>query len=190
MARKRPPRKAAKELMSAHGIQVLKTELRMEEQERDNWCWAAVAASLHNRKSRTNGDPGAKPLRQIDVAIRVFPEIGADPEKLDRTASLQTALEKVGLFHSAMEGRAPFDEIVKEIQADRPICARIVKDRDGDGVVEGAHFVAISGFGWIDGVEHVQVEDPEGSTFIGPLATFRDNYGKEWTWVATYFVKD
>lgn len=183
MARKRAPEKPAKERMSAHGIQLLKTELRMEEQERDNWCWAAVAASLFNRKS-------SKPLRQIDVAVRVFPEAGPDPEKLDRTASLQTALEKVGLFHSAMPGRAPFDEIMKEIQADRPICARIVKDRDGDGVVEGAHFVAISGFGRIDGVEHVQVEDPEGSTFIGPLATFRDNYGKEWTWVATYFVKD
>jgi hypothetical protein len=111
-----------------------------------------------------------------------------DPEPFDRRHSLEAALG--GLLHSAGEGRAPFDEIEKEIAANRPICARMVKDSDRDRVVEAAHFVIIVGCGVIDEVPHVQVVDPEGSTFLGPLEQFEDAYGKEWIWVATYFLKD
>lgn len=175
------------EIEPVEGIVTVDPPLIVEEQKEDNWCWAAVASAIHNRKH------SKKRLTQCDVASRVFPDEGdacADPRPFDRVASLEVALDRVGMLHNAEDGRAPFDEIQAEIGKNRPLCARIVKDRNGDGIVESAHFVVIVGCGIIDGVPHVRVEDPEGSSFIGPLATFQDNYGKEWTWVSTYFIKE
>ena len=183
------PRKAAQpEIQPIPGIQTLNPPFQLKEQEEDNWCWAAVAAAVRNWR---NPDSQLLQCQVAELLYQTAPGVAcAERQRFDRPASLELALKSVGRFQNAGEGRAPFDEIQKEISQNRPICARIVKDGNGDGIVESAHFVVIVGCGLIDGVEYVRVEDPEGSSFIGPLATFRDNYAKEWIWVATYFLKD
>jgi hypothetical protein len=166
----------------------LRTPLKMEIQEENQWCWAAVAAAIHNRKAGR-----AKALTQCQIAGKVKTQSDvhfacSNPAPFNEPESLEKALRTIGHLHNAGIGTAPFDEIEKEIAADRPICARIVWDRNGDRLIEGAHFVVIVGCGVVAKVPHVIVDDPHGFRFNGPLEVFSHQYRSYGVWLATYFV--
>jgi hypothetical protein len=97
----------------------------------------------------------------------------------------------VGRLRGSGVGVAEFAHIQSEIAAGRPICARIVRDDDKNGRVDGAHFVVIVGWKIQDGTPHVSIADPllESSEWM-PLETFCTNYRFQGVWQATYYMKD
>jgi hypothetical protein len=90
-----------------------------------------------------------------------------------------------------------FSDIQDEISKDRPICARVAWDPDGDLIEDGAHFVAIVGWSQTNGVDFVHVEDPVG---VGensshsmklrvPFEMFKESYRGDGRWTHTYLMK-
>jgi hypothetical protein len=110
----------------------------MVSQQRFFWCWAAVAAAVKSQPT---------PLKQCEVACDVLdrPDCCQAPDKCDREYSLTTALG-THLF-KRLDTQVTARFIKREIdEMERPLCARIVWDPDGDGIANGAHFVMIIGY--------------------------------------------
>ena len=111
--------------------------------------------------------------------------------------SLQDALG-ASLFQF-VDGQIPFDALQAEIDvANRPVCARIVWDVNGDGIEDGAHFVVIHGIELRSGIPYVSVLDPDGGN-LGqadrlatshdmPFEMFRSQYRLYGAWHQTYRV--
>ena len=113
-------------------------DFEIQQQERTNWCWAAVAASVARYY-----DPHSK-FTQCSVASG---ELGHDcstggkPDPCNVYGYLMSSLFRVGHFEKWVAQRpATTGEIEGEIGQGRPLCARIVWNGGG------AHLVAISGY--------------------------------------------
>jgi len=155
----------------------------MEEQELDQWCWAAVAASVNNYILAP--DP---PLKQCEVVSRVLQEPGccANPEQFDEGESLTEALDV--LHRQSGEpilGPVSFSLIRQTIDGGWPIPVRIVwDDNPGNG-----HFVVISGYALSrSGAPLVQVDDPFYGKSIVDYNTFVSSYHGSGQWERTYKV--
>jgi hypothetical protein len=113
----------------------------IQHQERTNWCWAAVAASVsrfYNPSSAfTQCSIASGELRRDCVCSGDIP----DPDPCNVYGYLMSSLFRVGHFAKWIARRpATFVQIRCEIESTRPMCARIVWDG------RGAHLVAISGY--------------------------------------------
>jgi hypothetical protein len=149
----------------------------MQPQLESEWCWAAVAASIHDFL-----DPGASlAWTQGRLATQVVEaDLNLSPGSLDCTASplqkkcnrperLDAALKITGNLSSLgvkTNQYLVFDSIKNWVASQLPIAARIVWNRGGahfivlDGYRESAAAVAVT-------VQMVHVQDPlYGSGFV------------------------
>lgn len=138
-------------------------EVAMDSQRKANWCWAAVAAAVHSHAPEDASQGRASPARsQCEIASAVLPDsvdCCNDPDSCDRPFGLLAALGP--RCFQLLNMRLRFDDIREEVEKhNRPICARIAWDPDGDGVSFTAHFVLIVGCEFRAGVPHVLVKDP------------------------------
>lgn len=157
----------------------------MEEQELDQWCWAAVGVSVNNYIAP---DPA---LSQGDLATRVLRVPGgcngnAVSPACDKPASLTDVLN---VLHrqggDPILGPVSFAQIRQAIDAGWPIPVRIVWD-DNAG---NAHFVVISGYTVSpSGAPLVQVDDPFYGKSIVDYNTFVSSYHGSGQWERTYRV--
>jgi hypothetical protein len=154
----------------------------MEQQEETNWCWAAVAASIHKFLNPTN------PLAQGEIATGVLNNgvnCSATPDLCNYPGSLYAALNFTGNFRQfAASKRISFDNIRNWINAGLPVAVRIA----WYGV--GAHFVVIDGYRVLQSGElQVQVQDPDQGFSIHSYDDFAQNYPPGGYWLDTYTVK-
>jgi hypothetical protein len=126
-----------------------KLEFIMQDQLHSNWCWAAVTASVaHYYKHR------AKPTQCMIVnqeferddccnASGKSPSVTCDvPHVLGAPLYRISCAENLGF-----EGQMALEDIKREIDRQRPICARVLwTTDDGKRGASGAHFVAIGGY--------------------------------------------
>jgi Papain-like cysteine protease AvrRpt2 len=114
----------------------------MQEQCHSNWCWAAVAASVatYYNQGRVvrQCEVGDLDLKRDDCCQHPCGEEGVDFNVTNVLASPLNRLRCLERF--ARKKRATPDEVLEELAAGRPLCARTVW-RDG-----GAHFVTIVGY--------------------------------------------
>lgn len=162
---------------------------RIQHQEQDMWCWAAVAASLC---VFYQDDTGRK---QCDLANRFLEPVrnGVDccsngsSADCNVTFSFPDAIDELGHFDSTLSGPLSFEDVGNQISANRPVAVRI-KFADSSG-----HVIVLAGSEETsDGRQWVKVADPSGAS--GNLVTLEykdvvDNYRPEATWDETYLTR-
>lgn len=161
---------------------------RMQTQAGTWWCWAAVASSVAAKY-----DPNTT-WTQCAVATALYDRLATpldccreDKPLCDRSQILSQVFAVTGnLVGDAHPDIVAFDEIRREIDADRPVCARI----GWRPTLEGGHFVTITGYQVTDGVTYLDVEDPSDEDSFADnrrsmtLEAFTSAYDQmgEWTW--------
>ncbi|QIG96631.1 MULTISPECIES: papain-like cysteine protease family protein [unclassified Bradyrhizobium] len=157
-------------------------------QEKSNWCWAAVAASVAHfyRPSST--------VTQCDIANG---QLGQDDccvggnETCNVYGYLMSSLFRVGHFSKWTARRpASFQETQEEIGGTRPLCMRIVWNGGG------AHLVTIKGYAG-ESAPGAQQQDDRGLAIADPWWGLSDIDAEEFprgyincgTWTDTYYTK-
>ncbi|MBK5290397.1 MAG: C39 family peptidase [Acidobacteriia bacterium] len=155
-------------------------DFELQQQERSNWCWAAVTVSVlrfFSPESQT---------RQCGIAHDELDlRCCEDAErKCNQVRSLQPPLASIGRLRG--EKRAEplsFDEIRQEIDNGVPVCARIAW-RSG-----GGHFVVISGYDILPKMgEVVIVDDPQAGRSRLTYEGFLSRYKRIGEWTHTYHL--
>ena len=151
---------------------------KMEPQERTLWCWAAVAAAVHNFL-----DPEDQ-LTQEGVAERVLGVDCTGQGTCDTGEDLGLVLRVVGnLKGNPWDAPLTFDSIKDWIDHNLPICVRIV------WYDNGGHCVVIDGYRELGQTQLVHVQDP----LYGPSWQWYDalveDYAPGGSWQTTYLLR-
>jgi hypothetical protein len=152
----------------------------MQMQTQSNWCWAATASSVSHYFWRWSTWSQCRianaELGHTDCCQSTVPAPCNVPWYLDR------ALTRTRNFVS-IQGPAAFSLVRAEINAGRPVGARIGWSGGG------GHFMVIYGYSLIGGVEYVDIDDPiYGKSHI-PLSEFSSSYQGAGSWTHTYLMK-
>lgn len=152
----------------------------MQPQTQSNWCWAATATSVSHfywtwspwtQCSVANGELGRN-----DCCSSAVPAPCNVPWYLDRALTRTSNLVSVS-------GPVDFQTVRTEIQAGRPVGARI------GWAGGGGHFMAIYGCGLRAGVEYFDIDDPIYGKSSPTVDTFTNSYQGSGSWTTTYFTK-
>jgi hypothetical protein len=151
----------------------------MQHQQQTNWCWAAVAASVSaffnpNTNWTQCGIVNAE-FGRNDCCTQGSSTNCNRPWYLDR------ALTRTGNLRSWSSGAGTLADIMQEINASRPLCARIGWSGGG------GHFVAIDGYNRDLGM--IAVDDPWFGASDVVLSTFQTAYQGSGSWTHTYRVQ-
>lgn len=164
------------------------TGFTMETQSATQWCWAAVAASVARKYNPQTS------WTQCRIASTFYGDQGVNLQCCgsDKAAcNLPQALSQVfavtgNLAGDAVNDTIGYDELCREIVADRPLCVRIGWPPD----LEDGHFVTVTGFRDGAGGRYLDVQDPadDGDPdnrkqfSLDEFTTNYDQAGGEWTW--------
>jgi len=156
----------------------VRLQFAMQPQERTNWCWAAVAASV-----AAFYQPGTD-WTPILVAENELGRSDCCGSRGSRPCNVywyvNKALARVGHFESMITATASFEEVSAAIDMGRPVGIWVTW-RGG-----GAHFLVIDGVLMNDSYA---VDDPTyGESDISELA-LKTAYQTRGTWKWTYFTK-
>ena len=152
----------------------------MEAQTQTNWCWAATATSVSHfywlwstwtQCKVANGELG-----RSDCCSASVPSACNVPWYLDR------ALTRTKNFVSIM-GQATFQQVRDEIDAGRPVGARIGWSGGG------GHFMVIYGYSVVAGVDYFDIDDPIYGKSHLTASDFASSYQGSGSWTHTYFTK-
>jgi len=106
----------------------------LQEQEADNWCWLATAASVSDYYI------GLSVNRQCSLANTLLARLDCcggsssqtgPPSQCDVTGKLSVALSLVGNYDHLTREPLDFQTVRGEIDAGRPVCARFEQDGGG-----------------------------------------------------------
>jgi hypothetical protein len=151
----------------------------LETQEKREWCWASVSAGVHGYFSGQAG------VTQCEVARRLLgKDCCNDPDSCDSPQRLEAALEAIGTKVQVHPSRLDFEHLKLEIDAGRPVCARIGWF---DG---GGHFVVLYGYRESkDGDRQVLVSDPLFPDSIVDYEEFVSAYQSAGHWAGTILLQ-
>ncbi len=152
----------------------------MQPQTQSNWCWAATANSVSHYFWRWSTWSQCRianaELGRTDACHSPVPSDANVPWYLDR------ALTRTRNFVS-IQGAVGFEQVRSEINAGRPVGARIGWSGGG------GHFMVIYGYSTIAGGEYFDIDDPiYGKSHI-PVSEFSSSYQGTGSWTHTYFMK-
>ena len=151
---------------------------QIQTQEQDQWCWAAVSASV----DRYFSPPSTS--TQCSIAHQVLGgDCCAAPAPCNTPAFLQDALGAVGRFKEFRSGPLSFPDIMDEIGHGLPIGVRI------GWFGGGGHFVVIRGFRDGPGVRLLSIADPWFVDSIQDFEVFCSNYLDRGEWTDTFLLK-
>jgi hypothetical protein len=153
----------------------------MQPQLASNWCWAATSNSVSHfywfASTWTQCKIVNAELGRTDACNSPTPAGANVPWYLDK------ALARTNNFVSITAGQASFAQIRAEIDAGRPMGARIGWNGGG------GHFMVIYGYSVWLGQEYVDIDDPiYGKSHI-TLNDFSTNYQGSGTWTHYYITK-
>jgi len=152
----------------------------MQLQTQSNWCWAATATSVSHyywwfspwvQCTVANAELGRN-----DACNNPVPAGANVPWYLDK------ALTRTNNFVS-ITGAATFQQVRNEIDAGRPVGARIGWNGGG------GHFMVIYGYSLIAGTTYFDIDDPIYGKSHLTVNDFSTNYQGSGTWTHTYFTK-
>lgn len=154
----------------------------MQKQEQSEWCWAAVALSIekyfNSKSTLTQSEIARKVLEKTTPGLNF-----SDVASYNVPAKLSDALRAIGRLRGNPAGRVRFDEISGEIDARRPVCARIQWNGGS------SHFVVFAGYEVLrSGARHAIVADPRFPDSMVDFDEFQDSYHGDGKWVETFFV--
>lgn len=164
------------------------TSFQIETQLKLNWCWAAVASTVSKYFFPD------LPLTQCAIAEGVLhPGVNCCTDSTsvcDQQAALEAALATVNTLQSKSLNNQPvpgfltFGLIRKQIDASKPVCARIQWYGE-----PGGHFVMISGYSISQsGEQWVDIADPYYDDSTVPYEQFVSAYLDAGAWSDTYLV--
>ncbi len=152
----------------------------MQPQTQSNWCWAATSSSVSHYYSAYS------PWTQCKVANG---ELGYSnccnspvPSPCNVSWYLDRALTRTENFVT-VTGPATFEQVRSEIEAGRPVGARIGWSGGG------GHFMCIYGCDVIAGTQYFDIDDPIYAKNSPTVATFSSSYQGSGTWTHTYYTK-
>lgn len=152
----------------------------MQAQTQSNWCWAATSTSVSHFywffSHWTQCKVANAELGHTDCCHNPVPSDCNVPWYLDR------ALTRTNNFVS-ITGPAGFQQVKDEIDAGRPVGARIGWSGGG------GHFMVIYGYSIVLGVEYFDIDDPIYGKSHLTVADFSGNYQGSGSWTHTYFTK-
>jgi len=152
----------------------------MQAQTQSNWCWAATATSVSHFywffSSWTQCRVANGELSHNDCCNSPVPSACNVPWFLDK------ALTRTKNFVS-ITGQVSFQQVRDEIDAGRPVGARIGWNGGG------GHFMVIYGYSLVLGVEYFDIDDPIYGKSHLTVSDFSSNYRGSGTWTHTYFTK-
>jgi hypothetical protein len=152
----------------------------MQAQTQSNWCWAATSTSVSHYywfwSSWTQCRVANAELGRTDACDSPVPAACNVPWYLDR------ALTRTNNFVS-ITGPATFAQVKAEIDAGRPVGARIGWSGGG------GHFMCIYGYSRFLGLEYFDIDDPIYGKSHLSVADFSSNYQGSGTWTHTYYTK-
>ncbi|STD12698.1 Uncharacterised protein [Dermatophilus congolensis] len=139
-------------------------------QEQSQWCWSATGTTIANYKG-------------VSVSQNQFCNLAWNRNKDDQCPNTQATLENdqqafqsLGINPGRLSGPISYQEVQKEINADRPVLTRVLY-RAG-----GGHMVAISGFRASD--QSIEWYDPWPSKQrlnVGDYNFYVNNQDFSWT---------
>jgi hypothetical protein len=158
----------------------IKAPLDMQEQQEDQWCWAAVSVSVDRYFTKNQS-----PWTQCRIASD---QLGGsccqnpDSETCDQPWFLEKALGKMNRMPDGPRtGQLSFVEVCQQLAKGRPVCVRIAWRGNG------AHFVAITGqMVTSSGVEMLVVADPFWGTSMVSYDSFVSDYLGAGQWTTSY----
>jgi hypothetical protein len=152
----------------------------MQAQTQSNWCWAATANSVSHFywffSSWTQCRIANGELGHSDCCNSPVPSTCNVPWYLDK------ALTRTKNYVS-ITGQVSFQQVRDEIDAGRPVGARIGWNGGG------GHFMVIYGYSIFLGVEYFDIDDPIYGKSHLKVSDFAGNYQGSGTWTHTYFTK-
>lgn len=178
--------------VSAKASRWRKLRFKMQDQRHANWCWAAVAASVADYYGR-----GAKFTQCVIANVELDredccrPTGGLSIVPFDVPHVLGAPLYRIGCAPNlGAERQAQLKEIRREIDGQRPVCARVIWTKGNTSrVAAGAHFITI--FGYLPGTDRLAIEDP----WLAPSyqeISYKDlcnDYDGRGIWTHTYFTR-
>lgn len=155
--------------------------LSLQHQVQTNWCWAACASSASGFfDPKTTWGQCAIVSAELEQK-RCCAEGGSSgcnvPWYLDR------ALRRTGNFARKTEGPASWQTLRAEIDAGRPLAARIGWNGGG------GHFIMLTGYRAAGGVREVEVQDPWTGSSRLALDVLATNYKSAGRWTHTYLTR-
>ncbi|MBV8841396.1 MAG: C39 family peptidase [Bryobacterales bacterium] len=157
------------------------SEFTVQQQEKNQWCWAAVAVSLKDYLTAGKGSSS-----QCALAMELLKVDGCCSDNLacDQQEGLKAALIQLQVMNSdvaLIPHPLTFQEIRQVVDAGWPIPVRI----EWEGNPGNAHFVVLSGYR-ASAIPQVRVEDPFYGTSIVDYGIFVDGYRDSGIWRQTY----
>ena len=145
----------------------------LEQQQEAYWCWAAVATSIAMYYGAGSAWTQCA-LANAELGQTTCCEDGGTGE-CNVPWYLDRALERVAHLRSVSMSKAAWAEVTREIDAARPICARIGWSGGG------GHFVVVGGYDSAAGM--IDVKDPFYGDSSVAHGTFPGSYlgGGSWT---------
>lgn len=141
-----------------------KLPFTMQQQEMDNWCWAAASTSVSHFYDSSS------PWTQCAVATSCLaPERCCEAAKpCDKQYRLDLAMQATANLRGMVGSDIPFADLTTEIDAGAPVCCHI---RWPGG---GGHFVAVIGYDSAN--QDVDVADSFYGPSTIPLSTLLSSY--------------
>ena len=152
----------------------------MQAQTQSNWCWAATSTSVSHffwfLSPWTQCKVANAELGLSNCCSGSVPSACNVPWYLDR------ALTRTNNFVS-ITGPVTFQQVRNEIDAGRPVGARIGWNGGG------GHFMVIYGYSLIAGTAYFDIDDPIYGKSHLAVSDFASNYQGSGSWTHTYFTK-
>jgi papain like cysteine protease AvrRpt2 len=153
----------------------------MQQQLQSNWCWAAVTCSTSAYYLANT------PWGQCTLVNAALGQTGCcangSSAPCNQPWYLDRALQRTGNLGSRASGPVAWEKIRGEIDAGRPVGARIGWSGGG------GHFVLLTGYRSAGSVREVEVQDPFTGRSALPLDQFRTRYKSTGTWTHTYLTR-
>jgi hypothetical protein len=154
--------------------------LTVQAQLQSEWCWAACSTSVSHFYD------AASAWTQCDVANAELAQTGCCEDGSSGACNqpwyLDRALRRTNNFASRHKGPASMAELRSQLDAGRPVGARI------GWAGGGGHFVTISGC-LDDATGVLEVRDPIYGTSEISVANFRSSYQGSGSWTHTYYTR-
>lgn len=151
-------------------------------QEQDNWCWCAVTVGVSRFFDQTFS------LSQCETAAKVLQVADAcnrpDEGDVDRMFDLDKALQTFNRFDHVIEQPLAFEDVEREIRAQRPVGVQILfQDR---GVM---HFTIIRGCRRLEGDRLLLIDDPQFDESECGYERFTHFYRGDGEWIRSYITR-
>jgi hypothetical protein len=156
-------------------------QMHVQKQTQTLWCWAACSSSTSVFFQASSTWTQCR-LADAELSQRSCCVNGGS-SGCNQPWYVHRALSRTGNLAGRTNGAATWDEVTREIDAGRPVCARI------DWGDKTGHFVLITGYSETGDRRTLEVEDPWTGSASVELDEFTKRYQSRGTWSHTYFTR-